>query len=62
MLTAFIAIIITLTILSIVLADVLCDFTHGSCCPPLPDSVTIADYVTVLPAMSVTKRLMDVKL
>ena len=51
MFTAFIAIIITLnlSIRSVVLADVFCDFKHESCCPPLADSVTIADYVTVLP-------------
>ena len=51
MLTAFIVIVVTLNLstLSKVLADVLCDFTHGSCCPELSDSVIIADYVTVLP-------------
>ena len=34
---------------STVLADVFCDFSHGSCCPKWPDSVTIADSVTVIP-------------
>ena len=42
-------IIVFVSILSTIVADVLCDFTHGSCCPESPDSVTIADYVTVLP-------------
>ena len=49
MCVASIVIVITLSILSTVLADVLCDFTHGSCCPEMSNSVTIADSVTVLP-------------